>query len=356
MDSFLEAKTGHNPSWTWRSILEGQKVLEAGLRWRIGSGSKVIIDEHPWLPKREPVHPSMVREDIKGKRVSLLIDPVRKTWKQDLVREVFNEDDAHIILALPLPRGPVEDKLIWNKLIWHYSVDRNYTVKSGYESALMLKRNGQLGRRAVGESSNREQLKKVWNSVWYLPVQGKIKTFIWKALRNIMAVKEVLFKLNLTTDPLCPVCNLKEESIIHLVARCNFAQMVWHISPFRLDMRSISGDSLMEWWECLLERWKGREESMEFWAAVGNIVWGLWKNWNDMVFNETSSRPDTVCQIVARNAADFIKANEEPTQRNGMICEGTNEGVSRWQRPQHGWVKINFDAGIFFFGTTIELH
>lgn len=49
MGSFLAAKTGHNPSWTWRSILEGQKVLEARLRWRIGSGSKVIIDEHPWL-------------------------------------------------------------------------------------------------------------------------------------------------------------------------------------------------------------------------------------------------------------------------------------------------------------------
>lgn len=65
-----------------------------------------------------------------------------------------------------------------------------------------------------------------------------------------------------------------------------------------------------------------------------------------MVFNDTSARPDTVCQIVAHNAADFIKANEEPTQRNGMIREGTNEGVSRWQRPRHGWVKINFDGGI----------
>lgn len=36
---------------------EGRKVLETGLRWRIGSGSKVIIDEHPWLPKSEPVVP-----------------------------------------------------------------------------------------------------------------------------------------------------------------------------------------------------------------------------------------------------------------------------------------------------------
>ncbi|KAG5522019.1 hypothetical protein RHGRI_034285 [Rhododendron griersonianum] len=71
--SFLSAKSGSNPSWTWRSILEGRKVLETGLRWRIGSGSKVIIDEHPWLPKSEPVVPHSVREDIKGRRVSFLI-------------------------------------------------------------------------------------------------------------------------------------------------------------------------------------------------------------------------------------------------------------------------------------------
>lgn len=71
--SFLSAKSGSNPSWTWRSILEGRKVLETGLRWRIGSGSKVIIDEHPWLPKSEPVVPHSVREDIKGRRVSFFI-------------------------------------------------------------------------------------------------------------------------------------------------------------------------------------------------------------------------------------------------------------------------------------------
>ncbi|KAI8528124.1 hypothetical protein RHMOL_Rhmol12G0127000 [Rhododendron molle] len=64
-----------------------------------------------------------------------------------------------------------------DKVIWHYSVDCNYMVKSGYGSALALKRNGKLGKRAVGECSNREQLKPVWNSAWSLPVQGEIKEF-----------------------------------------------------------------------------------------------------------------------------------------------------------------------------------
>lgn len=77
-------------------------------------------------------------------------------------------------------------------------------IYAGYESALALKRNRKLGKRAVGECSNREQLKQVWNSAWSLPVQGKIKNFVWKALRNILPLKEVLYKCKLSIDMVCP--------------------------------------------------------------------------------------------------------------------------------------------------------
>lgn len=45
--AFFDARVGSNPSWTWRSILEGRKVLLEGVRWRIGNGKKVRIDIDP---------------------------------------------------------------------------------------------------------------------------------------------------------------------------------------------------------------------------------------------------------------------------------------------------------------------
>lgn len=142
-------------------------------------------------------------------------------------------------------------------------------------------------------------------------------------------MKEVLYKCKLSIDMVCPLCNLEEESVTHLLlALCNFAQMVWHISPFRLDMRSI-------------ERWIGRDDGREFWAAVGNILWQLWLCRNEVViFNDRlDSRPDVVCQNAVRAAADFlffIKANEgsndqrREIDRQGRQC-GSGMVVRDWQ-------------------------
>ncbi|XP_058224562.1 uncharacterized mitochondrial protein AtMg00310-like [Rhododendron vialii] len=47
---FMEARLGSNLSWVWRSIWEGRRVLEAGMRWSIGNGFSVCIDADPWIP------------------------------------------------------------------------------------------------------------------------------------------------------------------------------------------------------------------------------------------------------------------------------------------------------------------
>jgi len=49
--SFWEAKSGHQSSFTWRSILKGRDVLKEGCYWRIGRGNLVRIWLDRWLPK-----------------------------------------------------------------------------------------------------------------------------------------------------------------------------------------------------------------------------------------------------------------------------------------------------------------
>ena len=45
----LSAQIGHNLSYVWRSLVTTQKLLAAGARRRIGSGSTVKIYSEPWL-------------------------------------------------------------------------------------------------------------------------------------------------------------------------------------------------------------------------------------------------------------------------------------------------------------------
>ncbi|KAF7153924.1 hypothetical protein RHSIM_Rhsim01G0072400 [Rhododendron simsii] len=150
--SFLRQRAGYGKEWVrihlglGGSILEGGKIINVDLRWRIGTRDRVVIDRDQWLPKYEPMAPASVKEEGRGRKVQFLIDPHTLGSKEDLVKEVFSAEESQLILSIPLLKYPVDDKIIW-----HFSTYGNYTVKSGYESAMMLQINECLGRRAVGE-------------------------------------------------------------------------------------------------------------------------------------------------------------------------------------------------------------
>ena len=46
-ESFLSTGVGNNPSWAWRSLLEGRKVIEKGTKWQVGKRSQIAIKSDP---------------------------------------------------------------------------------------------------------------------------------------------------------------------------------------------------------------------------------------------------------------------------------------------------------------------
>jgi len=48
--SFMEATTGFQPRYAWRSMLQAREVVEGGARWRIGNGFNVKIWKDSWIP------------------------------------------------------------------------------------------------------------------------------------------------------------------------------------------------------------------------------------------------------------------------------------------------------------------
>lgn len=105
-------------------------------------------------------------------------------------------------------------------------------------------------------------MKRIWSNVWALPVAGKIKTFMWKALHDIVPTMEAQYKKKICLSPLCPICQEEVESPIHLLARCRWVQQVWYFSPLRLDMRLIAGETMRDWWCGLLDKLKGKSHSL----------------------------------------------------------------------------------------------
>ncbi|KAL9451486.1 hypothetical protein AB3S75_013115 [Citrus x aurantiifolia] len=110
---FLQAKLGSKPSFIWRSILWGRQIIQKGMRWRIGSGDSVKVYKSQWIPRPQtfkPIAPATLSEDA---TVAGLID-ANHQWKETLIHQHFNKEDAEKILQIQLPNSPQPDQILWH--------------------------------------------------------------------------------------------------------------------------------------------------------------------------------------------------------------------------------------------------
>lgn len=110
----LMASEQPSTSYSWRSIIRGFGALKKGLIWRIGNGQRVNIWADPWIPNAATRRPVTPRGQNVVTRVSDLIDPVKGSWDEALVRDMFWEMDAQLILAIVVNPGH-EDFLAWHQ-------------------------------------------------------------------------------------------------------------------------------------------------------------------------------------------------------------------------------------------------
>ena len=148
-------------------------MVSMGTRWKVGDGCSNDIRRDKWI-KKPPVCFLLLfgSQQPTVLKVSSLINTQERTWKSDMVRELFNQEDASQILCIPL-----STILIPNGLIWMDSIKGQFTVKSAYFVACKM--------------LNREQILRVdrlflWRILWSAKVVPKICYFMWRLVQGII--------------------------------------------------------------------------------------------------------------------------------------------------------------------------
>ena len=99
----MEAKTLNNASYAWKSIIKGRDVMKQGAVWRIGLGNSIQVWRDNWLPvKNNPRIISPKLEEGGTVWISDLIDPIYRTWREEVIDQVFYDFEATIIKNIPL--------------------------------------------------------------------------------------------------------------------------------------------------------------------------------------------------------------------------------------------------------------
>ncbi|XP_075643888.1 uncharacterized protein LOC142615057 [Castanea sativa] len=185
---FAEANMGCQPSFAWRSIMAAQPLVRRGMRGQVGDGN--------------------------GSRFG------RKNG--------YQAQDADTILSIPLSVTGARDRVIWAK-----NKNERFMVKNAYR----LTQEDQ-GDKQLAKGSDQSAMKQTWRRLWQMKVPNKVKHFAWKACRNILEMKENLWRRNITKDNSCEVCKKQVESTSHLFWFCDHAKELANEGPTITTIRS----------------------------------------------------------------------------------------------------------------------
>ena len=117
---------------------------------------------------------------------------------------MFNSKDAALILQVPLSTRQVNDR--W---FWLADPKGEFTVRSCYNLL-----------NSVSDAPN----SKVWKFLWGLEVPGKVKYFLWRALKNILPTANNLLSRRVDVSPICPIFSAVNESVFHCLVDCVLAK------------------------------------------------------------------------------------------------------------------------------------
>lgn len=112
MSIFLQAPMGNNPSYVWRSILWGRKLLLQGLRWQITTGLNISVFKDPCLLRRKLFRPITIPHHNHSQLKVADLLTISGEWNWPLITSVLWEVDCAEIRRIPMGSGSGCDKLI----------------------------------------------------------------------------------------------------------------------------------------------------------------------------------------------------------------------------------------------------
>ncbi|KAE8663802.1 hypothetical protein F3Y22_tig00112888pilonHSYRG00055 [Hibiscus syriacus] len=194
-------------------------------------------------------------------------------WDLENINSFVDEDIARKITVVPPPyRDDGADLPIW---LWEDS--RTYIIKSSYREL----------RHVSWEAKDN-----IWTIAWNFDGPQRIHNFIWLTLRNRLLTNMERARRGLTSDPSCPSCGESVENILHVVCDCPDAKITWlQILPSH-DAGSFFSFSLLDWLNTNHKNLVGTIGNGYRWNNLfGIVMWRLWKNRCNLIFNGVSCSP-----------------------------------------------------------------
>lgn len=114
-------------------------------------------------------------------------------------------------------------------------------------------------------------------------------------------------------------CGKDCETFPHIILEFRLAQIMWRMSPIGSVPSFNGNESLLVWFDKLIERWNG-EENKQFIILAMLILRRIWKCQNERLFDGQSVEAQSAVLMAVKDAPEFTLALDS---RNGTLgCGG----------------------------------
>lgn len=241
----------------------------------MGDGKSINIWQDPWLSLNKQERPmGPPTEQSAELCVADLLIQEGMRWNRRKIQPVLPEYEEQILSLKPSLTG-VSDKLIWLS-----TKSGDYSVKYGYYVAV------ESDVQIAGADTEFDWSKNVWK----LDCAPKVKLFSWKLLKGALPVGERLIERHIEVDPTCKRCGCN-ESIIHLLFQCQFAQKVWQLAPFVTEMDYRGTVDLLTAWPLICYQKCLPPSGIASGTLFPWIAWDIWNARNRLVFDGLLPHP-----------------------------------------------------------------
>ncbi|XP_062020972.1 uncharacterized protein LOC133737440 [Rosa rugosa] len=195
-----------------------------------------------------------------------------------LVYEQISE--AEMIFGMPLGLRNVPDKLVW-----HFTKNGTYSVKSGYWVArdMMSRQHADRAR------SSTNGCKEVWEKIWGINAPHKIKVFMWRAVKGFLPCATNLKQKKILEDSRCWQCGWNNESVMHVLWDCLKVKKIWKKTFLQGVCRVWQEPTFLDLVHHICST-ATRSELETFCFTA----WWIWRNRNLHRYEEKSLEPEEV--------------------------------------------------------------
>jgi hypothetical protein len=129
---YFAARSGHNPSYVWRSIWSVKSVMQNGFRWSIGTGTNISVWDPFGMRNGYSIPPPLeMNHAMANLKVADLLQLHTKQWHTENISILFDQNSMYQICRTPLLPSIQSDKAVWK-----FEKNRIYSVRSAYRNSM----------------------------------------------------------------------------------------------------------------------------------------------------------------------------------------------------------------------------